>query len=134
VTADPAPPAGGWSGEELSRVGDAAELDLASRRTDGTLRPATTMWVVRVGDDLYVRSAGGPRRPWYRHALADHTGRIHAGGVEVDVTFTEADPHAHEAIDLAYHAKYNQYGPGPVGHVTGPSAHPVTIRLVRSAP
>lgn len=32
----------------------------------------------------------------------------------------------------AYHAKYDRYGPGPVGHVTGPAAKTVTIRLVRS--
>jgi hypothetical protein len=134
MIADPAASATGWSGEELSRVGEATELDLASRRTDGTLRRATTMWVVRVGDDLYVRSAGGPQRPWYRHALADGTGHIHAGSVRHDVTFADAEPAAHEAIDLAYHAKYDRYGPGPVGHVTGPASHPVTIRLVRSAP
>ena len=108
-----------WTEEELRRVGDAVELELASRRPDGELRPYTTMWVVRVGDDLYVRSAGGPDRPWYRHAL------------EQDVAFADADPGVHGAIDEAYHAKYDRFGPGPVGAVTGPAAHPVTIRLVR---
>jgi hypothetical protein len=120
-----------WSDDELRRVGDAAELELASRRPDGSLRPYTTMWMVSVGDDLYVRSAGGPDRPWYRHALAAGTGRIRAGGVERDVAFAGADPSVHDAIDDAYHAKYDRYGPGPVGAVTGPAAHPVTIRLVR---
>ena len=52
------------------RRGCAEELDLASRRPDGTLRPYTAMWVVRVAHDIYVRSAGGPDRPWYRHAIA----------------------------------------------------------------
>jgi hypothetical protein len=67
---------GGWSGDELHRLGDATEVEVASRRPDGTLRPYTVMWAGRVGDDLYVRSAGGPDRPWYRHALAtDRTGR-----------------------------------------------------------
>lgn len=37
----------------------------------------------------------------------------------------------HDAIDRTYHAKYDRFGPGPVSHVTGPAAHPVTIRLVR---
>ena len=27
-----------------------------------------TMWVVRAGDELYVRSAYGPNNPWYRRA------------------------------------------------------------------
>ena len=119
-----------WSDDELRRVGDAVELELASRRPDGSLRPYTTMWMVRVGDDLYVRSAGGPDRPWYRHALAAGTGRIRAGGVERDVAFAGADPSVDDAIDDAYHAKYDRYGPGPVGAVTAPAAHQVTIRLI----
>lgn len=126
--------ASGWTDEELTLIGDSAQLELASHRPDGALRPSTTMWVVHVGDDLYVRSAGGPERPWYRHALASGTGRIRAGGIERDVTFGEADPDVHDAIDETYHAKYDRYGPGPVSQVTGPDAHRVTIRLVRSAP
>jgi hypothetical protein len=124
--------AGSWTDEELRRVGDAVELDLAVRRRDGQLRPYTTMWVVRVGDDLYVRSAGGPDRPWYRHALASGTGRLRAGGIERDVRFGDADPDIHDSVDSAYHAKYDRFGPGPVSHVTGPDARTVTIRLVRS--
>jgi hypothetical protein len=121
-----------WADDELRRIGDATELEVASRGGDGTLRTYTTMWVVRVEDDLYVRSAGGPNRPWYRHALASGAGRIRAGGVERSVTFDAADPAIHDAIDASYHAKYDRYGPDPVSHVTGPDAHAVTIRLVRS--
>lgn len=118
-----------WSEQDLRRVAD-TEVQLASRRTDGTLRPYTTMWVVRVGDNIYVRSAGGPDRPWYRHALASGTGRIRAGGVEADMTFGQAASEAHEAIDAAYHAKYDSYGPRIVGSVVGLDAHRVTIQLV----
>ena len=92
------------------------------------------MWVVRVDDDLYVRSAGGPDRPWYRHAIASRAGHIRAGGIEREVVFGEADPSVHDAVDATYHAKYDRYGPAPVSHVTGPDAHPVTLRLVRSEP
>ena len=46
-----------WTSDELDRIGAAEELELASLRRDGTLRPYVTMWVVRAGDDLYVRSA-----------------------------------------------------------------------------
>lgn len=121
-----------WTDDELRRVGDATELGLASRRGDGTLRSYTTMWVVRVSDDLYVRSAGGPNRPWYRHALKSGTGRIRAGGVEANVTFAEAADDSQTAIDGAYHTKYDRYGPGIVGSVVGPDSHRVTIRLMRS--
>lgn len=119
-----------WSADELRRIGDAQELQLASVRGDASLSAYTTMWVVRVGDDLYVRSAGGPDRPWYRRAMASTTGRIRAGGVERDVRFGDPTTDAHGAIDASYHAKYDQYGPHVVGHVVGPETKAVTIRLV----
>jgi hypothetical protein len=121
---------GTWTSDELNRVGDAEELQLSSRRKDGTLRPYVTMWVVRAGNDVYVRSAYGPDNPWYRRAKASGTGRIRAGGVERDVTFADAAPHAHPIIDAAYHAKYDRYGPAIVGSVVGDKAVPVTVRLV----
>jgi hypothetical protein len=124
----------GWTDEQLRQIGDSVELRLASRRADGTLRPATTMWVARAGDGLYVRSAGGPDRPWFQYALASGAGRIQAGGVTSDVEFSDTAPSVHNELDAAYHAKYDRFGPGPVSHVTGPAAHPVTIRLVRSTP
>jgi hypothetical protein len=121
-----------WTGEELQRIAGAEELRLASRCQDGSLRPFTTMWVVRVANDLFVRSAGGPRRRWYRHALASGAGRIQAGGAEADVGFAAAAPETSQEIDSAYHAKYGRYGPAIVGHVTGPAAHAVTIRLIKT--
>ena len=122
----------GWTEEELRRAARAEELQLASRRPDGTLGPYTTMWVVRSGDELFVRSAGGPNRPWYRRALASGRGRIRAGGLEQDVAFTAAAADAQGAIDAAYPAKYDRYGPTIVGHVSGPGTHAVTVRLVPS--
>ena len=88
------------------------------------------MWVVRAGDDLYIRSAHGPTNPWFRRAKASGAGRIRAGGLERDVTFAEAAPDVHAALDAAYHAKYDQYGPRIVGSVVGPAAAAVTITLV----
>jgi hypothetical protein len=119
-----------WTADQLRRVGDATELELASRRPDGTLRPYVTMWVVRVGDDLYVRSAYGQDNPWYRRATASGRGRIRAGGVEADVSFGTAADHVQTSIDDAYHAKYDSYGPRIVGSVVGSTAHDVTVRLV----
>jgi len=123
-----------WSAEQLGRIGAVQELELASRRRDRSLRPYVTMWVVRVGDDVYVRSAYGPGNPWYRRAMASGIGRIRAGGVESDVELTSASPDVMGAIDAAYHTKYDGYGQRIVGHVVGPDAHPVTIRLVPAVP
>jgi hypothetical protein len=119
-----------WTSDELSRIGAAEELQLASLRRDGTLRPYVTMWVVRTGDNLYVRSAFGPDNPWFRRAKASGTGLIRAGGLERNVTFAEPAPGVHAAIDAAYHSKYDRYGPRIVGTVVGPDAEAVTIKLV----
>lgn len=122
-----------WTPDELTRIGEAEELRVASRRADGTLRPFVTIWVARVGDDIYVRSAYGPDNPWFVRAQASGTGRIRAGGVERDVAFREtdaADADTHAAIDAAYHAKYDRHGPAIVGTVVGPQVMATTLRLV----
>lgn len=80
----------GWTPDELRRIGQAEELGITSRKPDGTLRRYVTIWVVRAGDDLYVRSAYGSDNPWYRHAITSGEGRIRAVGVEKDVTFAGA--------------------------------------------
>ena len=54
-----------WS-DELTRIGTAEELQIASRRRDGTLRTSRTIWVVSHGDRLYVRSVSGPTAVWNR--------------------------------------------------------------------
>ncbi|CAI7975346.1 conserved hypothetical protein [Frankia sp. Hr75.2] len=122
-----------WTDEDLDRVGRAEELQLASRRGDGTLRPYVTMWVVRAGDDLYVRSAYGPDNPWYRRAKASGAGHVRAGGAERDILFADAGADVHPDIDAAYHAKYGRYGPAIVGSVVGDKVVPVTIRLLPRA-
>jgi hypothetical protein len=119
-----------WTTGELDAIGAADELAIATRRGDGTLRPFVTIWVVRDGDELYVRSAYGPDNPWYRRAKAGGGGRIRAGGVERDVTFVDVGTERSGSIDAAYHAKYDRYGPQIVGSVVGPQAADVTIRLV----
>ena len=92
-----------WTEEELGRIGEAQELQLASERPDGTLRLHVTIWVARVDGDLCIRSAYGANNPWFRRARASGMGRIRAGGVERDVTFAEAAPDVAADIDTAYH-------------------------------
>ncbi|WP_127502808.1 DUF2255 family protein [Actinoplanes solisilvae] len=118
-----------WSEQDLTAIGGADELDISSRRGDGTLRPYVTIWVVRVGDDLCVRSAYGANNGWYRRARAAGIGSVRVGGVEREVTFADspADP---AVVDRAYHDKYDRYGPAIVGTVTGPEVGPLTLRLL----
>ena len=43
-------------------------------------RNPVTIWVVRYGDDLYVRSVNGHTSSWFRGTHDRHEGRIWAGG------------------------------------------------------
>jgi hypothetical protein len=119
-----------WNDDELDRIGGADELEISSRRAGGSLRPYVTIWVVRDGDELYVRSAYGATNGWYRRARTSGTGRIRAGGRESDVTFADADPSTGPAIDRAYHTKYDRYGAQFVDPVVGADVVPLTIRLL----
>jgi hypothetical protein len=120
-----------WTSDELSKIGTAEELEIASRRRDGTLRNPVTIWVVRHGDDLYVRSVNGRLGAWFRGTQARHEGRIQAGGVNKDVTFVEeAGPDHNDRIDAAYRAKYRRYAANIIGSVLTPEARAATIKLV----
>jgi hypothetical protein len=119
-----------WTSEELEQIGRADELRIASLRPDGSLRPFVTIWVIRAGNELFIRSAEGPENGWYRRALASGSGRIKAGGVEKDVRFEQAADADGDAIDAVYHRKYDRYGPATVNPVVGPVAHAVTIRVI----
>jgi hypothetical protein len=119
-----------WTAEQLDKIGAADELEIAALRPDGSLRPATTIWVVRVGDDLYVRSYRGRRGAWFRSVLRRPEGRIRAGGVTRDVAFQEPDDADHDAIDQAYRAKYAHYGGSYVDPMVSPNATAATLRLI----
>src|SRR5439155_972397 len=119
-----------WTKGELDRIAAADELEIASLRRDGTLRGFVTIWVVRHGDDLYVRSVKGPTGVWFRGTQARHEGRIQAGGVDRDVTYVKADDKLSDEIDRAYRTKYRRYAANIVNSVLTPGARSATLRLV----
>ena len=120
-----------WMSEELTKIGTAEELQIASLRRDGTLRNPVTIWVVRLGDNLYVRSVNGRTSAWFRGIQVRHEGRIWAGGIEKYVTFVEeAAPDLNDQIDAAYRTKYRRYAESIVSTIVSPVARSATIKLV----
>jgi hypothetical protein len=119
-----------WTKDELNRIETADELQLASRRRDGTLRSPVTMWVVRDGDDLYVRSIHGRTGSWFRGTQIRHDGHIRSGGVDRDVRFADADTAKGDRIDNAYRSKYQRYASDIVDTVVNPDARAATVKLV----
>jgi len=119
-----------WTREELTKIAGADELEIASLRSDGRLGSPRTIWVVRVDDDLFVRSVNGRTSDWFRGAQRRHEGRIRAGGVEKDVTFVEADGDIEGRIDDAYREKYRRYAENIVDSTLTPDARSATLKLV----
>jgi hypothetical protein len=120
----------GWRSDELTEIEAADELEIQSIRRDGTLRDPTTIWVVRLGEDLYIRSVNGRTGAWFRGTQVRQEGRIRAGGVERDVAFVDVDDGIADQIDAAYRTKYRRYAPSIVGSVLTRGARSATIKLV----
>jgi hypothetical protein len=119
-----------WTAADMDRIGSATELEITTRRADGSLRPYVPVWVVRLGDDLFARSWRGQAGTWYRHARQRPDGRVRVGGAERDVTFELPRTAPDEEIDRAYRAKYGRYGDTYVRPMTGPGARAATVRLI----
>jgi hypothetical protein len=97
-----------WTKEQLDILDGAGEIEIAPRRDDGTPRRARPIWVVRVGDDLYVRSYRGPDGSWFRTVSRSRRATIRAGGVQHDVQLTAAADVDRAAVDAAYSDKYGR--------------------------
>lgn len=120
-----------WTSDELDKIGAAEELEIAPRLGDGTLRDPVPIWVVRLGDDLYVRCYRGAGGAWFRAAQERHEGRIQSGGVEKDVTFVaETGPGLNEQIDTAYRTKYRHHEARYVDPMVSPEVRATTLKLV----
>lgn len=119
-----------WTVDELSKIGSAEELQISSQRGDGTLRHPRTIWVIRLGDDLYVRSVNGRTSDWFRGVQEQHLGHIEAGGIERDVELIEMDNDLNADIDAAYAEKYHRYAQSIIDHITGDAAQSATLKLV----
>jgi len=123
-----------WTSDELTKIGNAEELQIASLRRDGSLRNPVTIWVVRVDKDLYIRAYKGRTSPWFRGIQAHHKGHVQAGGINKEVAFVEEPSiDINDKIDAAYLTKYHRY-PQYVAPMVTLEARAATIKLVpRSA-
>jgi hypothetical protein len=119
-----------WTADELRRISQAEEVQVSSRRGDGSLRPYVTIWGVAHDGAYYIRSARGYDNPWFQRALRSRRGRLRAAEVEREVTFEVPRSDVAKDVTDAYHAKYDRYGPSIVGTVVSAEAARSTLRVV----
>jgi hypothetical protein len=120
-----------WTAEQLAGIDAARELEIAVRRADGTRRPWTPIWVVHVGDDVYVRTWYRRDTGWFGDALRTGRARVRIPGLESDVRIEDVGtgPSGLRAdVDAAYRDKY---GGGSTGDMVGDKAAATTLRLLR---
>jgi hypothetical protein len=118
-----------WSPDQLDRIDAEDELRITSYRADGTLRAYKRIWVVRVGDELYIRSVNGRGADWFRHVSTAGRGRIRSAGTELDVAADDGGDASTEAVDHAYLTKYARYGERFARTMLRPLVVEATLRL-----
>jgi hypothetical protein len=120
----------------LARLADTDEIGILTRHADGNERRPVTVWVVRAGDDAYVRSLKGADGAWYRYASAAGGGALALYGTRTEVRFTHVpveNRSAHEAIDKAFRAKYSRYGTVDLDPMLADRAVACTLRIDAAA-
>lgn len=91
-----------------------------------------TIWVVRHGDNIYIRAVYGRTAAWFRAAQVRHEAHIRAGGVEKDVFLAETDD-VNDQLDAAYRTKYRRYAASIVNTTLTPQARAATLKVVPRA-
>lgn len=120
-----------WTTNELNKIGSAEEIQVAPQRPDGKLRERVTVWAVRHGDSIYIRSAvRGRNAAWYRGVGQTHRGRVWGSGVQKDVDFVDAGDQVNDEVDAAYRAKYRRYAGRILNSCLTPEARSTTLRVM----
>lgn len=98
-----------FTAEELIKINEADDLKISPLRADGqTYGTPTWIWEVAVNGELYVRAYSGISSSWYKSAVAQKAGRIHAAGMVKEVAFEPVlNPEINKRIDEAYRKKYS---------------------------
>lgn len=118
-----------WPADVVASFGSAEEIEISTRRMDGTLRGYVPIWAVVVDGALYVRSYRGGDGAWYRHATTHPFGVIRFGSDQVQVAFAPAGQEVRTALDAAYRAKYTRYGDSYLRPMVAEQAVATTLRV-----
>ena len=101
----------GWRADELSMIDGSGEVDIATRRSDGTTAA------------------------WYRGVQTCHEGELSAGGLQSGVAFAEVGAHAGEGsglddalLDAAHRRKYGRSS-SAVARITADVSRATTLRV-----
>lgn len=118
-----------WDAATAVELTAPEEVEVVTRRRDGTLRRPRIIWDVAVGERVFIRSTNGPEADWYRWALAAGRGQLIARGTAHDVCFVPAENADLPAVDAAYRATYGRYA-GIVDHLLQDEPRGATLEVL----
>lgn len=97
-----------WTPEQLENIGTTDDFHISPYRADG-ITPGTPTWIwsVVVDGNVYdVRAYNGTASRWHRSAMVQRAGRVRAGGLDIEVSYTAVEGGINDRIDDAYSGKY----------------------------
>jgi hypothetical protein len=106
-----------WTEETACADYAAKELEITSRRADGSLRSWLPIWVVRADGEVFVRTWHRRTTGWFGQVVRSRGARIRVPGLETEVSVEdlgEGTDDLRARVDDAYRAKYGRYGDGSV--------------------
>ncbi|GAA4703370.1 DUF2255 family protein [Phytohabitans rumicis] len=117
-----------WDAQTFDELAAVRDLDIVVPAPGhDTIR--TPIWVVPLGEHLYVRSWKGQEGRWYRRARRHGSGAVVTSGGERGVRFVPVtDAALDAAIDREYLAKYGDTSPAQA--MVRPPVSGTTLRLV----
>lgn len=98
-----------WKPADVRDILAREEIQVRTRRADGSLRRPRIIWVVGGGERIFIRSTNGRSADWFRWAIASGQGQLVAGGAAYDVIFREAAEADLQTVDAGYREKYGRY-------------------------
>ncbi|GAA1561255.1 DUF2255 family protein [Kribbella lupini] len=121
-----------WTPDEIRRFTTADELQIAARRTDGTLRRWVPIWVVCVDEQVYVRTWYRRNTGWFAHVLDSQRACIRVPDLQSEVSVEDVGSRSQQLradVDTAYRTKYARYGASTIEQMVSPAAAATTLRL-----
>lgn len=97
-----------WPPQQLDAFAAVEEITIQTMKEDGSLRRAVPIWVVAVGNELFVRSSHGRGSGWYRGATTRHRAVI-AGANQAQAVALVEEHEKVAQLDDAYRHKYRRY-------------------------
>lgn len=116
--------------DTLENLDHVREVQIETTAVDGATIHRTTIWVVVVGEQAFIRSEYAEKGRWYRETRAQPEVILHAKGQAIPVTAVLVnDADTVTQVSDAFRAKYGKGSPASTEAMIAPHTLEHTLRL-----